>query len=125
MLLLAVSAAVPLCWCCRWRTWLLAAGYWLLGPLDEMQGCTSVFCSPAFSSLFPIVPVLSSEARMPLPGAARAAATSAKSEFAMAVGAFTQGSLSTAAVATWTTHIYELRTLCDSPQCLDPVRNSP
>jgi hypothetical protein len=71
------------------------------------------------------VPVLSSEARMPLPGAARAAATSAKSEFAMAVGAFTQGSLSTAAVATWTTHIYELRTLCDSPQCLDPVRNSP
>lgn len=41
---------------------------------------TSVFSSPAFSKRFPIVPVLSSEAKMPFPGAVKREATSRSPE---------------------------------------------
>ena len=46
----------------------------------DLTDLTCVFSSPAFSKRFPIVPVLSSEAKMPFPGAVKREATSRSPE---------------------------------------------
>ncbi len=53
----------------------------------EVLQLTSVLGSPAFSKRLPIVPVLSSEARRPFPGAASCAATCASDEAILTIDA--------------------------------------